>query len=178
MNRRALFAIALLTAALTATWAAPMSPARTTEHGLRVQLVLPVSFGPFPGCADGASYAIRGDDLAGTGTTCLLTFPDFSPCAEGTGFCRDLATHSVLNLGRRGTIQFDANQHEVVTAFDPATFAFSVDITWNGSVTVGTGKFRRLAGALVTGGGSTAFAADGTQTGKLAFVIGERPEKD
>ncbi len=178
MNRRALFAIAIATVAIATAWAAPISSARTTDDELRVQLVLPVSFGPFPGCADGVSYAIRGDDLAGTGTTCLLTFVDFSPCNEGNGFCRDLATHSVLNLGQRGTIEFDANQHEVVTAFDPVTFAFSVDITWKGSVTGGTRKFRRLAGAPVSGGGSTSFDANGTQTGDLAFVIGEAPEKD
>ena len=165
-----------LAALAAAALVAPAAQARPNDDGLRVQLVLPVEFGSFDGCADGASYRIAADERRGTGTTCLLTFPDFSPCGEGTGFCRDLATHTELKRARKGTIRFDANQHEAVTAFDPATFAFSVDITWSGSVTSATGKFRKLVGAHVSGGGSTSFDANGTQTGNLAFVIGEPDE--
>jgi hypothetical protein len=126
-------------------------------------------FGPFQGCTDGASYGIVADKRTGSGTTCLLTAPDFSPCSEGIGFCRDLATHTVLSLGQKGTVELDANQHEAVTSFDP----FSVETTWTGTVTAGTRSFHRFVGADVGGGGLTSFDANGTQTGQLEFVIGE-----
>jgi hypothetical protein len=170
------FAIGLLALALLAP-AAQAAPARSAAQGVRAQLVLPVEFGPFAGCADGASYGIVVDQRTGTGTTCLLTAPDFSPCNEGNGFCRDLATHTVLSLGHKGTVEFDANQHEVVTAFDPTTLAFSVQITWTGTVTAGTRSFHKFVGAAVSGGGLTSFDANGTQTGQLEFVIGEPRDK-
>jgi hypothetical protein len=166
-----MFAIALAAAALVlpiATQAKALHPGKQ----LRVQLVLPVEFGSFAGCADGASYGITANAYSGTGTTCLLTEAEFSPCGGRDTFCRDLATHSVLNLNPLGTIEFDANQHEVVTAFDPVTGAFSVDISWTGSVTAATRSFHNLVGAPVSGGGSTSFDATGTQTGDLAFVVG------
>src|SRR5262245_41621885 len=178
MRKMVVFAIAAVAAALVVPIAAQGSPARSADHELRVQLQLPVEFGSFDGCADGALYGITADTFTGTGTTCSFAAPDFSPCNEGIGFCRDFATQTVLNLNPRGTIEFDANQHEVVTAFDPATFAFSVDITWTGTVTEGTRKYHKLVGAHVSGGGSTSFDANGTQTGDLAFVIGEEEESD
>jgi hypothetical protein len=171
MKRLPILAIALAATALVLPIAAQAKPLQRGQQ-LRVQLVLPVQFGSFAGCADGASYGITANTFRGTGTTCLLTAPDFSPCGGRDTFCRDLATHTVLNLNPLGTIEFDANQHEVVTAFDPLTGAFSVDITWSGSVTAATGTFHNLVGAPVSGGGPTSFDAAGTQTGNLAFVIG------
>jgi len=166
------FAIGLLALTLLVP-AAQATPERSAGHGLRAQLVLPVVFGPFQGCTDGASYGIVADKRTGSGTTCLLTAPDFSPCSEGIGLCRDLATHTVLSLGQKGTVELDANQHEAITAFDP----FSVEITWTGTVTAGTRSFHKFIGADVGGGGLTSFAASGTQTGQLEFVIGEPRDK-
>jgi hypothetical protein len=172
MPQKTILVTALLAAALAAPIAAQAAPTSSGHNGLRVQLVLPVAFGPFPGCADGASYQVVSGKGTGTGTTCLLTDPDFTPCHQGNGFCRDLSTQTVLSLAQ-GTIGFDANQNEVVLAFDPQTFAFTVHITWSGSVTAGTHKFRNLVGATVSGGGTTSFDANGAQTGDLSFLIGE-----
>jgi hypothetical protein len=172
MKRLPMFAIALAAAALVLPIATQAKALQRSQQ-LRVQLVLPVEFGPFAGCADGASYGITANGFRGTGTTCLLSGTDFLPCGGRDTFCRDLATHTVLNLSPLGTIEFDANQHEVITAFDPVTGAFSVQITWSGRVTAATRTFQKLVGAPVSGGGPTSFDATGAQTGNLAFVIGE-----
>ena len=176
MPQKRILTIALLVAALAAPSAAQAATTSSGHDGLRVQLVLPVAFGPFPGCTDGASYDIVSDKGTGTGTTCLLTDPDFTPCHQGNGFCRDLSTQTVLSFPQ-GTIAFDANQNEVVLAFDPQTFAFTVHITWTGSVTAATHKFRNLVGATVSGGGTTSFDANGVQTGNLSFLIGEADDE-
>jgi hypothetical protein len=172
MGRLSTVAIALVAASLLVPWAAQAESRDDSPRSFRFQLVLPVEFGSFGDCADAARYQVTSQSQVGHGRTCLLTAPDFSPCNEGIGFCRDLATQTVLKLPR-GAIRFDANQHEVVTAFDPDTFAFSVDITWTGSVTGASHKYHKFIGATVSGGGSTAFDANGVQTGDLAFVIGE-----
>ena len=176
MRRMPIFAIALVAAALLAPIAAQAGPASSgDDDGLRVQVVVPVAFGPFPGCADGVSFDTITGKHRGTGTACLLTDPEFSFCVEENAFCRDLETHWVLNLNG-GSIEGDVNQHEVVTFFNPDPFAFSVDITWSGTVTGGTGKYHKLVGAQVSGGGPTSFDANGTQTGDLVLVIGEAPD--
>jgi len=167
-----LFAVVLIASAISAAAALPSS-VRAADDGLRVGLVLPVQFGTFPGCPTGAAlYQVVSRHSSGSGTTCLLSDPDFTPCAEGLGLCRDLPTQTVLDL-RQGEIEFDANQHEVITGFDPGTGTVTFQITWTGTVTAGTHKYGKLAGADVSGGGSTSFDANGTQTGDLSFVIGE-----
>jgi hypothetical protein len=173
MKKMFVLAIVAGAVALVVPIAAQARPARSTDDSLRVQLQLPVEFGSFDGCPEGVMYGITAGKFVGTGTTCVLADVPFSPCNEGLGFCHDLPTHSVLNLNPRGTIEFDANQHEVITAYDPATGAATFQITWTGTVSSATRKYHKLVGEPVSGGGSTSFDAAGNQTGHLVFVIGD-----
>jgi hypothetical protein len=177
MKKIFVLAIAAVAAALVVP-TAQSSRAGSAEDGLLVQLQLPVEFGSFDGCPEGVMYGLTADKFAGTGTTCVLKDVDFSPCNEGLGFCHDLPTHSILNLNPRGTIEFDANQHEVITHYDPATGAITFQITWTGTVSNATRKYHKLVGEPVSGGGSTSFDAAGDQTGDLAFLIGEADDSD
>lgn len=162
---------ALALTVIAAALLVPLAQASSTgDKGVTAQLVLPVQFGSTSSCAEAALYDVVADHIRGTGTTCLLTDVEFSPCGEGLGFCRDLATHSTLSM-RTGTIELDANQHEVITAFDPGTGAITFEITWTGTVASATLKYHKLVGAPVSGGGSTSFDSVGNQTGSLAFLI-------
>ena len=89
-----------------------------------------------------------------------------------------MAPADLVSANSRGTIEAEVSQREVITFFDPTTGFITFVITFDGSVTGGTGKFRKLVGAHVSGGGPTSFDASGTQTGKLVVKIGDAPDED
>lgn len=95
-----------------------------------------------------------------------------SVCTQSVNFCNISLARWKLQLSE-GTVEAFVIQRERCT-FDPDTFALtSVDIVWEGTVSKATGAASHLAGGALSGGGHTAFAADGTPLPDLVVHIGE-----
>ena len=95
-----------------------------------------------------------------------------SVCTQSINFCNISLARWKLQLSE-GTVEAFVIQRERCT-FDPDTFALtSVDIVWEGTVSTATGDAAHLAGGALSGGGHTAFAADGTPLPDLVMHIGE-----
>lgn len=157
--RRLILAFAIVG---TATSFVPLAAAGGgDDEPLRVRFEAPVVFtAPTPGCPEGvADFGISTLGKVGSATNCLQSFAVVE-CAPGVValFCQELDVHMTLRLhGSR--MEADLTLVEVWNCGDPDCLTFSVDQQWPGVVVFAKGRFNKLEGARVSGGGTIVFDA-------------------
>jgi len=162
----------LATAALLTPKVADARSGKHQDHAtLVLKLVPPLVFSDATAtCPDGAlSFALNSTAGAGTGSACFLSATTTTPCA--TAVCQVIASTIRFALCG-GTMTINAHQFET-DSFDSTSGTLAITARFEGTVTYGTHRFHKLAGAPVRGGGVTAFAADGTITTTVTFLIAE-----
>jgi hypothetical protein len=174
--------IALLCAVFVAALAAvPAASANTGGHDvLRVRLQLPLTFlNATTACPQGiATYRLRALGRTGSGRNCLKTAtPAACPSGSAAFLCQDVGVRMALRLPD-GRIKGRARLRETWTCVDAACSRIAIHQRWHGHVRRAGGRFRRLAGGSVSGGGTATVIASTFEVVKIHEVLVIRAQDD